>query len=195
MKSVATSNAPRAIGPYSQAVIAGNLVFCSGQIPLDPETMEIVGDTITEQTNRVFMNLAGLLEAAGSGLQKVVKTTVYLKDMSEFTAMNEEYARHFGDHRPARAAVEVARLPKDVRIEIDAIALTEQPGQGGGFGLVACTVFKTAGRCLRRLRWVRFPHAPATKTYGVSRTRVRRRFSVPGNLWGNLWVTVKTSGS
>ena len=125
MKSVATSNAPRAIGPYSQAVITGNLVFCSGQIPLDPETMEIVGDTITEQTNRVFMNLAGLLEAAGSGLQKVVKTTVYLKDMSEFTAMNDEYARHFGDHRPARAAVEVARLPKDVRIEIDAIALTE----------------------------------------------------------------------
>ncbi len=125
MKSVATSNAPRAIGPYSQAVITGNLVFCSGQIPLDPETMEIVGDTITEQANRVFMNLAGLLEAAGSGLQKVVKTTVSLKDMSEFTAMNEEYARHFGDHRPARAAVEVARLPKDVRIEIDAIALTE----------------------------------------------------------------------
>lgn len=125
MKSVVTSNAPRAIGPYSQAVIAGNLVFCSGQIPLDPKTMEIVGDTITEQTNRVFMNLAGLLEAAGSGLQKVVKTTVYLKDMSEFTAMNAEYARHFGDHRPARAAVEVARLPKDVRIEIDAIALTE----------------------------------------------------------------------
>ncbi len=125
MKSVATSNAPQAIGPYSQAVITGNLVFCSGQIPLDPETMEVVGDTITEQTNRVFMNLAGLLEAAGSGLQKVVKTTVYLKDMSEFAAMNEEYARHFGDHRPARAAVEVARLPKDVRIEIDAIALTE----------------------------------------------------------------------
>ncbi|MCH7475268.1 MAG: RidA family protein [Gemmatimonadetes bacterium] len=125
MKSVATSNAPRAIGPYSQAVITGNLVFCSGQIPLDPETMEIVGDTITEQTNRVFVNLAGVLEAAGSGLQHVVKTTVYLKDMSEFAAMNEEYARHFGDHRPARAAVEVARLPKDVRIEIDAIALTE----------------------------------------------------------------------
>lgn len=125
MKSVATSNAPQAIGPYSQAMITGNLVFCSGQIPLDPETMEIVGDTITEQTNRVFMNLAGLLEAAGSGLQQVVKTTVYLKDMSEFAAMNEEYARHFGDHRPARAAVEVARLPKDVRIEIDAIALIE----------------------------------------------------------------------
>jgi len=125
MKSVATSNAPRAIGPYSQAVITGNLVFCSGQIPLDPESMEIVGDSITEQTDLVLTNLAGLLEAAGSSLQQVVKTTVYLKDMSEFTAMNEEYARHFGDHRPARAAVEVARLPKDVRIEIDAIALTE----------------------------------------------------------------------
>ncbi len=124
MESVATNNAPQAIGPYSQAMITGNLIFCSGQIPLDPATMEIVGETITEQTNRVFQNLAGLLEAAGSSLGQVVKTTVYLKDMSEFAAMNEEYARHFGDHRPARAAVEVARLPKDVRVEIDAIAVT-----------------------------------------------------------------------
>ncbi len=124
MESVATNNAPQAIGPYSQAIITGNLIFCSGQIPLDPATMEIVGETITEQTNRVFQNLAGLLEAAGSSLGQVVKTTVYLKDMSEFAAMNEEYARHFGDHRPARAAVEVARLPKDVRVEIDAIAVT-----------------------------------------------------------------------
>ncbi len=125
MKSVATNNAPQAIGPYSQAIITGNLVFCSGQIPLDPATMEIVGESITEQTNRVFQNLSGLLEAAGSSLGQVVKTTVYLKDMSEFAAMNEEYARHFGDHRPARAAVEVARLPKDVRVEIDAIAVTD----------------------------------------------------------------------
>ena len=124
MESVATNNAPQAIGPYSQAIITGNLIFCSGQIPLDPATMEIVGETITEQTSRVFQNLAGLLEAAGSSLGQVVKTTVYLKDMSEFAAMNEEYARHFGDHRPARAAVEVARLPKDVRVEIDAIAVT-----------------------------------------------------------------------
>ncbi len=124
MKSVETNNAPQAIGPYSQAIITGNLVFCSGQIPLDPATMEIVGESITEQTNRVFQNLSGLLEAAGSSLGQVVKTTVYLKDMSEFAAMNEEYARHFGDHRPARAAVEVARLPKDVRVEIDAIAVT-----------------------------------------------------------------------
>ncbi len=124
MESVATNNAPQAIGPYIQSIITGNLIFCSGQIPLDPATMEIVGETITEQTNRVFQNLAGLLEAAGSSLGQVVKTTVYLKDMSEFAAINEEYARHFGDHRPARAAVEVARLPKDVRVEIDAIAVT-----------------------------------------------------------------------
>jgi 2-iminobutanoate/2-iminopropanoate deaminase len=124
MKPITTNSAPQAIGPYSQAMIARDLVYCSGQIPLDPETMEIVGDTITEQTNLVLTNLAGLLEAAGSSLQQVVKTTVYLKDMSEFAAMNEEYARHFGDHRPARAAVEVARLPKDVRVEIDAIAQT-----------------------------------------------------------------------
>ena len=124
MKSVATNNAPQAIGPYSQAIITGNLVFCSGQIPLDPATMEIVGESITEQTKRVFQNLSGLLEAAGSNLGQVVKTTVYLKDMSDFAAMNEEYARHFGDHRPARAAVEVARLPKDVLVEIDAIAVT-----------------------------------------------------------------------
>jgi 2-iminobutanoate/2-iminopropanoate deaminase len=124
MKPVATNKAPQAIGPYSQAMIAGDLVFCSGQIPLDPESMEVVGETITEQTDLVLTNLAGLLEAAGSSLQQVVKTTVFLKDMSEFAAMNEEYARHFGDHRPARAAVEVARLPKDVRVEIEAIART-----------------------------------------------------------------------
>ena len=124
MKAVATNNAPQAIGPYSQAITAGNLVFCSGQIPLDPATMEIVGETITEQTNRVFQNLSGVLEAAGSSLGQAVKTTVYLKDMSEFAAMNEEYERHFGDHRPARATVEVARLPKDVRVEIDVIAVT-----------------------------------------------------------------------
>ncbi len=124
MKSVATNNAPQAIGPYSQAIVTGNLVFCSGQIPLDPATMEIVGESVTEQTNRIFQNLSGLLEAAGSDLDHVVKTTVYLKNMSDFAAMNEEYARHFGDHRPARAAVEVARLPKDVLVEIDAIAVT-----------------------------------------------------------------------
>ena len=124
MEPVATNDAPQAIGPYSQAMVTGNLVFCSGQVALDPSTMKIVGETITEQTNIVLQNLSGLLEAAGSSLGQVVKTTVYLKDMSEFAAMNEEYARHFGEHRPARAAVEVARLPLDVRVEIDAIAVT-----------------------------------------------------------------------
>ena len=123
MKAVATDNAPQAIGPYSQAIVAGGFVFCSGQISLNPATMEIVGANITEQTDVVLTNLAGLLEAAGSGLRHVVKTTVFLKNMSEFTQMNEEYARHFGDHRPARAAVEVARLPKDVLVEIEAIAV------------------------------------------------------------------------
>ncbi len=124
MEPVVTNDAPQAIGPYSQAMVTGNLVFCSGQVALDPNTMKIVGETITEQTNIVLQNLSGLLEAAGSSLGQVVKTTVYLKDMSEFAAMNEEYARHFGEHRPARAAVEVARLPLDVRVEIDAIAVT-----------------------------------------------------------------------
>ncbi len=124
MEPVATNDAPQAIGPYSQAMVTGNLVFCSGQVALDPSTMKIVGETITEQTNIVLQNLSGLVEAAGSSLGQVVKTTVYLKDMSEFAAMNDEYARHFGEHRPARAAVEVARLPLDVRVEIDAIAVT-----------------------------------------------------------------------
>ncbi len=127
MESVATDAAPQAIGPYSQAIIAGGMVYASGQIALDPATMEIVGgrggDDVVEQTARVLENLAAVLEAAGSGLDRVVKTTVYLADMGDFPIMNEEYARHFGDHRPARATVEVARLPKDVRVEIDAIAI------------------------------------------------------------------------
>ncbi len=123
MESVGTDTAPQAIGPYSQAIIAGGMVYASGQIALDPATMEIVGDDVVEQTARVLENLAAVLEAAGSGLDRVVKTTVYLADMGEFPIMNEEYARHFGDHRPARATVEVARLPKDVRVEIDAIAI------------------------------------------------------------------------
>ena len=125
MKSVGTDTAPQAIGPYSQAIIAGGMVYASGQIALDPATMEIVGggDDVVEQTARVLENLAAVLEAAGSGLDRVVKTTVYLADMGEFPIMNEEYARHFGDHRPARATVQVARLPKDARVEIDAIAI------------------------------------------------------------------------
>ena len=123
MESVDTNDAPQAIGPYSQAVVAGGMAYLSGQIPLDPESMEIVGETVIEQTERVFANLAAVLEAAGSSLGQVVKTTVYLSDMAEFPAMNEEYARQFGDHRPARATVEVARLPKDVKVEIDAVAM------------------------------------------------------------------------
>ena len=123
MKSITTESAPQAIGPYSQAIVANGMVYASGQIALDPATMEIVGDDVVQQTNRVLTNLAAVLETAGSGLQQVVKTTVYLSDMGEFPEMNEEYARHFDSHRPARATVEVARLPKDVRVEIDAIAL------------------------------------------------------------------------
>ena len=127
MEPVGTDTAPQAIGPYSQAIIAGGMVYASGQIALDPATMEIVGggggDDVVAQTAQVLENLAAVLEAAGSGLNRVVKTTVYLADMGEFPIMNEEYARHFGDHRPARATVQVARLPKDARVEIDAIAI------------------------------------------------------------------------
>lgn len=123
LKNVSTSGAPAAIGPYSQAMRIGDLVFTAGQIPLDPETMELVGEgDVAAQTDRVLRSLQAILKEAGAELGTVVKTTVYLKDMNDFGAMNEVYARHFGDHRPARAAVEVARLPKDVLVEIDAVA-------------------------------------------------------------------------
>lgn len=122
MDIIKTSNAPEAIGPYSQAVTAGDLVFCSGQIPLDPATMTLVGNTVAEQTTQVLTNLSEVLKAAGSGLGKVVKTTVFLKDMNDFVEMNEVYAKFFGDHKPARATVEVARLPKDVMVEIECVA-------------------------------------------------------------------------
>ena len=123
---VRTEAAPGAIGPYSQAVVAGCLVHCSGQIPIDPATGELVEGTIAIQTERVLSNLGGLLEAAGSSLARVVKCNVYLKDMGDFGAMNDVYARFFsGDEPPARACVEVARLPKDVAIEIDCIALCD----------------------------------------------------------------------
>ncbi len=123
-KTVATEHAPRAIGPYSQAVISNGFVFLSGQIPLDPATNQLVEGGIAGQTERVLENLKAVLEASGSSLERVVKTTVYLKDLGEFAAMNEVYARYFGEHPPARATVEVARLPRDVRVEIDAIAET-----------------------------------------------------------------------
>ena len=122
---IVTSNAPQAIGPYSQAIRANGFVFVSGQIPLDPATGQMVAGGVAEQTTQVLVNLAAILKAAGSALDKVVRTTVYLKDLAEFAAMNEVYARSFPVNPPARATVEVARLPKDARIEIDCIALAE----------------------------------------------------------------------
>ena len=119
---VATESAPKAIGPYSQAVIVDGMVYTAGQIALDPKTGEVVGKTTAEQADRTLKNLAAVLEAAGSGLGLVVKTTVYLVDMADFPAMNEVYARHFGNHKPARSTVQAAALPKGVRVEIDAIA-------------------------------------------------------------------------
>jgi len=119
---VQTDGAPEAIGPYSQAVVSGDWVFASGQIPLDPATGELVEGGVEAQTERVLASLKAVLEAAGSGMGRVVKTTVYLRSMNDFPEMNRVYARHFGEHRPARATVEVARLPKDVAVEIDAVA-------------------------------------------------------------------------
>jgi 2-iminobutanoate/2-iminopropanoate deaminase len=122
---IATPNAPQAIGPYSQAIRANGFIFVSGQIPIDPATQQIVEGGIAKQTEQVITNLEAILKAAGSGLDKVVRTGVYLKDMGEFAAMNEVYQRFFPQSAPARSTVEVARLPKDVRIEIDVIALAE----------------------------------------------------------------------
>jgi len=126
MESIQTAAAPQAIGPYSQAIrISGgnDLIFASGQIPLDPSTMQLVEADIRLQTERVLMNLQAVLEAAGSSLARVVKTTVYLADMNDFAAMNEVYGRYFDATHPARSTVEVARLPRDARVEIDVIAL------------------------------------------------------------------------
>ncbi len=122
MKIVSTDKAPSAIGPYAQAVISGKLVYCSGQLPVDPVSGEIVGGGIVEQTRQVFANLAAVLGAADSGLLRIVKTSVFLSDMNDFVAMNGEYAAQMGDHTPARATVEVSRLPKDVGVEIECIA-------------------------------------------------------------------------
>ncbi|HEY7685052.1 MAG TPA: RidA family protein [Gemmatimonadales bacterium] len=123
LNTVATDKAPRAIGPYSQAIAIDALVFTAGQVALDPQTSELVGTTVGEQTEQVFKNLAAVLAAAGSSLGQVVKTTVYLVDMADFAAMNEVYAKHFGDHRPARSTVQAAGLPKRALVEIDAIAV------------------------------------------------------------------------
>ncbi|MBI3649860.1 MAG: RidA family protein [Acidobacteria bacterium] len=120
---VQTDNAPKAIGPYSQAIIANGMVFASGQVPLDPATGELISGTIAAQTERVLENLKAVLEAAGTSLEKVVKTTVFLADLTDFAEMNASYAKFFGAAPPARSTVEVSRLPKDARIEIDLIAL------------------------------------------------------------------------
>ena len=121
-RAVSTDRAPRAIGPYSQAIAGGGLLFLSGQIPLDPASGELIAGGITEQVTRVLDNLRAVLEAAGSGFDRVLRTTVYLTDLGDFAAMNEIYARYFGAARPARSTVQVAALPKGARVEIDVIA-------------------------------------------------------------------------
>lgn len=122
---VATDAAPKAIGPYSQAITMDGLVFTAGQVALDPQSGELVGRTTAEQTEQVFANLKAVLAAAGTALDNVVKTTVYLADMADFGQMNEVYARHFGSHKPARSTVQAAGLPKGARVEIDVIAVKQ----------------------------------------------------------------------
>jgi len=121
---VQTESAPAAIGPYSQAIRANGFVYVSGQIPIDPQTGEFVAGGVREQTEQVLKNLSAVLNAAGSGLEHVVKTTVFLADMNEFAAMNEVYAKFFAIEPPARATVAAAGLPRDARVEIEAVALT-----------------------------------------------------------------------
>lgn len=127
---VATEAAPQAIGPYSQAVVVGDFVFTSGQIPLDPKTGVFVEGGIAEQTEQVLRNLAEVLRAAGTSLGGVVKTTVFLADMDDFAAMNEVYGRYFSKEPPARSTVQAARLPREARVEIDAIALKSKTAEG-----------------------------------------------------------------
>ena len=122
MKAISTTKAPAAIGPYAQGIIVNNMFYSSGQIPLTA-TGELVEGNIEVQTNQVFENLKAVLAEAGTSLNNVVKTTVFMKDMNDFVVMNEVYAAHFGEHKPARSAVEVARLPKDVKVEIEVIAV------------------------------------------------------------------------
>jgi 2-iminobutanoate/2-iminopropanoate deaminase len=121
---VSTKNAPQAIGPYSQAIKANGFVFTSGQIAIDPATQQVVAGDVAAQTDRVLRSVSEILKAAGSGLEKVVRSTVFLKDMNDFAAMNQVYAKYFTSAAPARSTVEVARLPKDVLVEIDVIALS-----------------------------------------------------------------------
>jgi 2-iminobutanoate/2-iminopropanoate deaminase len=120
---ISTQDGPQAIGPYSQAVKANGFVFVSGQVAIDPATQQVISGDVAAQTERVLKNLSGILQAAGSGLDKVVRSTVFLKNMGDFAAMNEVYGKHFTSAPPARSTVEVARLPRDVLVEIDVIAL------------------------------------------------------------------------
>jgi 2-iminobutanoate/2-iminopropanoate deaminase len=120
--AVSTDDAPKAIGPYSQAIRAGSLLFLSGQIPIDPASGQMVEGDIAQQTHRIFKNLGAILQAAGATFDNVVRTTVYLADMNDFTAMNEVYGTYFSSPAPARATIQAARLPKDARVEIDLIA-------------------------------------------------------------------------
>jgi 2-iminobutanoate/2-iminopropanoate deaminase len=122
-ETITTNNAPGAIGPYSQAIKAGGMVFCSGQIPTDPATGEFVSDAVAEQTEQVLKNLSEVLLAAGTSLDNVIKTTVFLADMNDFAEMNEVYGRFFSENKPARATVQAARLPRDAKVEIDCIAV------------------------------------------------------------------------
>ena len=123
MDIISTETAPQALGPYSQAIRANGFIFCSGQIPIDPAAGAVVATTAEDQTRQAITNLRNVLEAAGAGLDKVVKTTVFISDMNDFAAVNGVYAELFGDTKPARSCVQVARLPKDVKIEIEAIAV------------------------------------------------------------------------
>ncbi|WP_033829474.1 RidA family protein [Bacillus andreraoultii] len=121
-KIIQTEKAPKAIGPYSQGIKVGNLLFLSGQIPVNPATNEVVKGDIVAQTNQVMKNIQAILESEGLSIENVIKATIFLSDMNQFTLVNEAYASHLGDHRPARSTVEVSRLPKDVLIEIEVIA-------------------------------------------------------------------------
>lgn len=122
IETIFTEAAPKALGPYSQALKVNGFVYCSGQIPINPATGTVEAETIEDQTRQVIKNLAGVLEAAGTSLSAVVKTTVFIKDMNDFAALNGVYAEMFGETKPARSCVEVARLPKDVKVEIEAVA-------------------------------------------------------------------------
>ena len=126
MEQIATDKAPKAVGPYAQAQKTGNFLFCCGQIGLDPETASLVGDDVASQAKQVFKNIGAVLSAAGLGMNNVVKTTVFLRDMGDFSVVNELYAAAFGDHKPARSAVAVAALPLGALVEIECIAVFEE---------------------------------------------------------------------